>query len=264
MEDSIYTYRQYLEPHDWAGRVGSAVGGVVPPKRRAWLANWVSGRIMWIMHFFVTYGQDGTTNNGPPYLEHYRPWGLLRSRVYGGLPEPFGDPRALQTRGVFENEYPLCAGLWSPGNVLSNFHGRRTRDITKNLGEAQSSKLLFSLFNGSGKQLREKPRKKGSHREGGLRRTRAGCWEEHILSAGPQWKGGGGASTMLFAWEKNPGIYRSWDEAGEQVTGVPGAQHKSFPTYEEVVEYMAKNRPRSGTGASPLLGGSARVDSLAS
>ncbi|MED6144055.1 hypothetical protein PIB30_011851 [Stylosanthes scabra] len=64
---------------------------------------------------------------------------------------------------------------------------------------------------------------------------------------------------------KNPGIYRSWEEADEQVMGVPGAQHKSFPALEEAMEYMARNsRARRGTGPAPLLGGGATVESIAS
>ncbi|MED6128307.1 hypothetical protein PIB30_096466, partial [Stylosanthes scabra] len=46
---------------------------------------------------------------------------------------------------------------------------------------------------------------------------------------------------------KIPGIYRSWDEVNELVTGFPGAQHKSFWSYEEA-----------------NAGGDGRVDSVAS
>ncbi|MED6134747.1 hypothetical protein PIB30_039836 [Stylosanthes scabra] len=62
---------------------------------------------------------------------------------------------------------------------------------------------------------------------------------------------------------KNPGIYRSWDEAEEQVMGFGGAGHKSFFTYEEVVQYMGRRSRRSeARGANGGVAG-ARAKSLA-
>ncbi|MED6220086.1 hypothetical protein PIB30_041553 [Stylosanthes scabra] len=45
---------------------------------------------------------------------------------------------------------------------------------------------------------------------------------------------------------KKTGIYRSWEEVEELVKGYGGAEHKSFATFEEAVEYMARRR-RSGS-----------------
>ncbi|MED6156580.1 hypothetical protein PIB30_015679 [Stylosanthes scabra] len=64
---------------------------------------------------------------------------------------------------------------------------------------------------------------------------------------------------------KVPGIYRSWEEAHELVTGFPGAKHKSFRTYQEAVDYMncggRRNGPCAG-GAHTMAGGST-IDSVA-
>ncbi|MED6121882.1 hypothetical protein PIB30_034306 [Stylosanthes scabra] len=57
---------------------------------------------------------------------------------------------------------------------------------------------------------------------------------------------------------KRTWIYRSWDEAAEQVTGHSGAQHQSFGTYEEAIEYMSRRRRDSTAGDSGN-----RADSLA-
>ncbi|MED6131025.1 hypothetical protein PIB30_006353 [Stylosanthes scabra] len=43
---------------------------------------------------------------------------------------------------------------------------------------------------------------------------------------------------------KKTGIYRTWEEADEQVTGYGGVEHQSFATYEEAVEYMSRRRGR--------------------
>ena len=37
---------------------------------------------------------------------------------------------------------------------------------------------------------------------------------------------------------KNPGIYLSWDECKEQVSGYPKAEYKGFPTEEEAKTYL--------------------------
>ena len=37
---------------------------------------------------------------------------------------------------------------------------------------------------------------------------------------------------------KNPGIYETWDEAKEQVTGFPSPIYKSFNTKEEAEEFL--------------------------
>ena len=37
---------------------------------------------------------------------------------------------------------------------------------------------------------------------------------------------------------KTPGIYDTWDECKENVSGFPGAEYKSFKTLEEAKEFM--------------------------
>ena len=37
---------------------------------------------------------------------------------------------------------------------------------------------------------------------------------------------------------KTPGIYETWDECKENVSGFPGAEYKSFKTLEEAKEFM--------------------------
>ncbi|MED6164781.1 hypothetical protein PIB30_093460, partial [Stylosanthes scabra] len=65
---------------------------------------------------------------------------------------------------------------------------------------------------------------------------------------------------------KIPGIYRSWEEVDELVTGFPGAQHKSFWTYEEAVAYMdgARRSRRGGVAGAHYAGGGSMTDSVAS
>ncbi len=39
----------------------------------------------------------------------------------------------------------------------------------------------------------------------------------------------------------NPGIYRTWKEASANVSGFPGAMHKSFPTENQAIKYLYDN-----------------------
>ena len=51
------------------------------------------------------------------------------------------------------------------------------------------------------------------------------------------------AKFYAVAKGKNPGVYRSWDEAKEQVHGVKGTMYKSFDTLEEAQWFIEINKP---------------------
>lgn len=72
-----------------------------------------------------------------------------------------------------------------------------------------------------------------------------------------------------------PGIYRSWDEARQQVQGVPGAQYKSFDTeaeaqkalqsnYWQYVNRSAKPEKTGKTAAGTFIPDSLAVDAACS
>ena len=60
---------------------------------------------------------------------------------------------------------------------------------------------------------------------------------------------------------KTPGIYETWDECKENVSGFPGAEYKSFKTLEEAKEFMEigyERKPGSAGGVGGT-GGARRV-----
>lgn len=55
-------------------------------------------------------------------------------------------------------------------------------------------------------------------------------------------------------WEGHePGIYDNWDDAKEQITGYPGAKHKSFASYEAALEAY-RNDPSENLGIYKAMG----------
>ncbi|MED6131021.1 hypothetical protein PIB30_006349 [Stylosanthes scabra] len=72
---------------------------------------------------------------------------------------------------------------------------------------------------------------------------------------------GGRAKFYVVRVGKKIGIYRTWEEADEHVTGYGGAEHQSFATYEEAVEYMSRRShddPGSASGSQMRTKAAAR------
>lgn len=69
-------------------------------------------------------------------------------------------------------------------------------------------------------------------------------------------------ATKFYAVRKGltPGIYRTWDECKAMVTGVSGAEYKSFPTMEAAEEYMGRgNKPDIKSEAFSFVDGSFNI-----
>lgn len=53
---------------------------------------------------------------------------------------------------------------------------------------------------------------------------------------------------------RNPGIYRTWEETSQNVTGYPGAKFKSFPSYSDALSFLQSySQPLIQTQLPPII-----------